>query len=283
MSAVKLMLMGFVSVMLVACDHMNIAKLNERVIPGTDYKSQLANKYKEIVNYEANEMVDYYDASHFATKAMNVLDRKDTPGPEKLDDWYIKEPFKHDLARASRRLATALKMGVKDTLPEATAEAVVGFDCWVEQAEEGWQYEHIKTCRDRFEMAMDRIQEKVGLTITDEAEAERKIVIYYDHDSSDISPEDQAYLSAEVGRIPMHDKVSLTVVGHADRTGTERYNHDLSVERAIGVHRALSDFGIGDRSIGLSAEGETAPAIPTADGQSEPRNRRSEILIKMNF
>ena len=30
--------------------------------------------------------------------------------------------------------------------------------------------------------------------------------------------EDQAYLSAEVGRIPMHDKVSLTVVGHADRT-----------------------------------------------------------------
>ena len=34
MSAVKLMLMGFVSVMLVACDHMNIAKLNERVSPG---------------------------------------------------------------------------------------------------------------------------------------------------------------------------------------------------------------------------------------------------------
>ena len=53
MSAVKLMLVGFASVMLVACDHMNIAKLSERVIPGTDYKSQLANKYKEIVNYEA--------------------------------------------------------------------------------------------------------------------------------------------------------------------------------------------------------------------------------------
>ena len=128
-------------------------------------------------------------------------------------------------------------------------------------------------CRDRFEMAMDRIQEKVGLTITDEAEAERKIIIYYDNDSSDISPEDQAYLSAEVGRIPMHDKVSLTVVGHADRTRTERYNHDLFVERAIGVNRALSDYAICDRSIVVSAEGETAPVIPTANGQSEPRNR----------
>ena len=77
MSAVKLMLMGLASMTLVACDHMNISKLNERVIPGTDYKSQLANKYKDIVNYEADEMVDYYDAGHFATKAMKVLDGED--------------------------------------------------------------------------------------------------------------------------------------------------------------------------------------------------------------
>ena len=81
--------------------------------PGTDYKSQLANKYKEIVNYEANKMVDYYDAGHFATKAMNVLDRKDTPGPEKLDDWYIKEPFKHDLTRASKWIGDSLENGRK--------------------------------------------------------------------------------------------------------------------------------------------------------------------------
>ena len=82
-------------------------------------------------------------------------------------------------------------MGVKDTLPEATAEAVVGFDCWWSRLKKAGNTTDIKTCRDRFEMAMDRIQEKVGLTITDEAEAERKIVIYYDHDSSDISPEDK--------------------------------------------------------------------------------------------
>ena len=92
-------------------------------------------------------------------KAMNVLDRKDTPGPV-LDDWKEQKAFKHDLNQTSRRLATALKMGVKDTLPEAMAEAVVA-DCWVEQAKEGWQYEHIKTPY-RFEMAMDLIQEKVG-------------------------------------------------------------------------------------------------------------------------
>ena len=39
MSAVKLMLMVLASLTLVACDHMNIAKLNERVIPGQIIKA----------------------------------------------------------------------------------------------------------------------------------------------------------------------------------------------------------------------------------------------------
>ena len=105
-------------------------------------------------------MVDYYDAGHFATKAINVLDGKDAPGPEKLDDWYIKEPFKHDLT-SIQAIGDSPEDGVKDTLPEATAEAVVGFDCWVEKVEEAAIRTH-KTCRDRFEMAMDRVQRKLA-------------------------------------------------------------------------------------------------------------------------
>ena len=130
---------------------------------------------------------------------------------------------------------------------------------------------------------MDGIQKKVGLTITDDAKAERKLVIYYDHDSSKISADDQVFLSSEVARIPMHEKVSLTVTGHADRKGPEKYNQNLSLERAIGVHEALSNFGIGKKYIGISAAGETTPLVETLDGISEPRNRRSEIFIRLNF
>tara|TARA_Y100000588_G_scaffold393251_1_gene508451 strand:- start:2634 stop:3422 length:789 start_codon:yes stop_codon:yes gene_type:complete len=262
---------------------MNIAELNERIILETGYRSQLAKKYKEMVNYEADEMMDYFDAAHFAAKAIKALDDDDPPGPEKLKNWHIKNPFKEDLTKAFKRLNVALNMGIRDSIPEATAEAVVGFDCWVEQTEEGWQLSHIRLCRDRFKNAMKQIEDKVGLTITDEATAERKIVIYYDHDSSTISPEDRAYLSAELMRIPMHEKISLVVTGHADRKGSERYNQNLSMERAIGIHRVLANFGIREQSIGISAEGETAPAILTKDGASEPQNRRSEILIKLQL
>jgi OOP family OmpA-OmpF porin len=247
MSALKLFFLSIASLALVACDHMNITKLDNRTITGSDYRSHLASKYKEVVKYEALEMVDLPDAAHFATKAIAVLDNKEVPGPEKLENWHVHDDFKKDLTTASRRLETALKIGIKETMPEMAAEAVVGFDCWMEQAEEGWQVDHIKLCRDRFNIAMDGIQEKVGLTITDEANAERKIVIYYDHDSSKISANDQAYLSAEVTRIPMHHKVSLLVTGHADRKGPESYNQNLSLQRAIGIHKALSNFGIGKK------------------------------------
>ena len=283
MSVVKLFILGIASLALVACDHMNIAEIHQKTITGSDYRSHLANKYKAVVKYEAEEMVDLPDAAHFATKAMAVLNNKEVPGPEKLENWYVHEDFKEDLEKASKRLDTALKIGIKETMAEMAAEAVVGFDCWIEQAEEGWQVDHIQLCRDRFNTAMEGIQEKVGLTITDDAKAERKLVIYYDHDSSKISADDQVFLSSEVARIPMHEKVSLAVTGHADRKGPEKYNQNLSLERAIGVHEALSNFGLGKKYIGISAAGETTPLVETLDGISEPRNRRSEIFIRLNF
>jgi outer membrane protein OmpA-like peptidoglycan-associated protein len=49
------------------------------------------------------------------------------------------------------------------------------------------------------------------------------------------------------------------------------------------VHEALSNFGLGKKYIGISAAGETTPLVETLDGISEPRNRRSEIFIRLNF
>ena len=97
MSIFKLFILGIASLALVACDHMNIAEIHQKTITGSDYRSHLASKYKEVVKYEAEEMVDLTDAAHFATKAMAVLNNKEVPGPEKLENWYVHEEFKEDL------------------------------------------------------------------------------------------------------------------------------------------------------------------------------------------
>ena len=78
MSVIKLFILGIASLALVACDHMNIAEIHQKTITGSDYRSHLANKYKAVVKYEAEEMVDLPDAAHFATKAMAVLNNKES-------------------------------------------------------------------------------------------------------------------------------------------------------------------------------------------------------------
>ena len=54
------------------------------------------------------------------------------------------------------------------------------------------------------------------------------------------------------------------------------YNHDLS-RRRVAVHRALVAAGLPPRHLGVSAAGETQPAITTADGVAAAPNRRTEV------
>ena len=70
---------------------------------------------------------------------------------------------------------------------------------------------------------------------------------------------------------------TLTVIGHADRSGSPKYNQGLSQRRANTVKGALVAEGIPGGSISTSAKGESEPLVPTADGVREPQNRRVHI------
>ena len=78
----------------------------------------------------------------------------------------------------------------------------------------------------------------------------------------------------------MAGNVSISINGHADRAGTETYNMDLSERRARFVMKALEEAGVPAKLMQYFAFGETDPAVPTADGVREPKNRRVEIYIE---
>jgi outer membrane protein OmpA-like peptidoglycan-associated protein len=69
------------------------------------------------------------------------------------------------------------------------------------------------------------------------------------------------------------------VIGHADRAGDEEQNLVLSRRRAAVVRDYLIARGVPAGIIRVEARGEVEPAVPTADGVSEIRNRRVEIRI----
>ena len=72
---------------------------------------------------------------------------------------------------------------------------------------------------------------------------------------------------------------AFSVVGHADRSGSDSYNLELSERRAQAIANLMSEAGIPVGSIDTSAQGEANPRVPTQDGVREPQNRRVEITV----
>lgn len=108
--------------------------------------------------------------------------------------------------------------------------------------------------------------------------------MYFEWDESDLTSEAAAVIDSAVGAIRQRGDCSVatvTIGGHADRSGPAAYNVRLSARRAQTVRDALVARGISADMISTEAFGETAPAKPTADGVREPLNRRSEVVIRV--
>lgn len=71
----------------------------------------------------------------------------------------------------------------------------------------------------------------------------------------------------------------IDVIGHADRSGSVKYNMALSKKRANAVKNALVKIGFPAQIISTRAKGESEPLVPTRDGIREPQNRRAEIVV----
>jgi len=82
---------------------------------------------------------------------------------------------------------------------------------------------------------------------------------------------------AEIARRPVAD---VMVIGHTDTVGTDAANDALSRQRAEVVRSAFVARGLAVDKVVTVGRGKREPAVPTADGVSEARNRRVEILVR---
>ncbi len=71
----------------------------------------------------------------------------------------------------------------------------------------------------------------------------------------------------------------IRVEGHSDRSGSTGGNLESSRRRAEVVRDYLVDHGVPRAAIRVTAVGEQAPYIATADGVREPQNRRVDVRL----
>jgi OOP family OmpA-OmpF porin len=252
---------------------------------GDAFTRQLTGEYRQITIFEADEMMDWRDAGRFARKGLRAADGEVVP-PEAIEDWDLPEAYVGIMTASRAELVGLLDASARTKHPELAGTAQGRFDCWIEQQEENRQPDHIAACRDGFQDAIDALNVAMAPKPMAKAApapmpamAPETFVVHFAFDSTALTAASDAVLDDAMGAAKKMGAEDLAVTGHADRAGPEEYNLNLSLRRASAVLDALVARGANAASISLAGRGEAEPVVPTADGVSEPANRRVEIIV----
>jgi len=107
-----------------------------------------------------------------------------------------------------------------------------------------------------------------------------RFILYFKHDSVDLTPESRALLKKVLETVRDRAPVDVSVVGHTDTVGEKGYNYSLSMKRAKAVASILIGKGVDPSVLDITSHGKDNPLVPTGDQVPEPRNRRVEITVR---
>ena len=72
----------------------------------------------------------------------------------------------------------------------------------------------------------------------------------------------------------------IVVIGRTDRVGSAQSNDALSLPRARAIREKVIADGFDPNRITAAGRGERDPAVATDDEVAEPRNRRTEVIVR---
>ncbi len=115
-------------------------------------------------------------------------------------------------------------------------------------------------------------------TGADDGDPLSKRVVYFEYDSSLMTPEAQVIAEAHANYLLSNPGVSLVLEGHADERGTREYNLALGEDRAKSVSQFMQAVGVQSSRIRTISYGEERPVALGHDESAWSLNRRVEIL-----
>lgn len=102
--------------------------------------------------------------------------------------------------------------------------------------------------------------------------------IYFDFDSATIRPESEAVLQQIAGLLRKNQDWKLSLSGHTDNIGDDKFNLGLSQRRAAAVKDALvTQYNIASDRLATSGYGASRPIETNATTEGRARNRRVEL------
>ena len=102
----------------------------------------------------------------------------------------------------------------------------------------------------------------------------------FDTNSTDIKPAFYTTLDKLADVVVTYGKTTLTVIGHTDNVGSDKYNQDLSLRRAHSVAHYFESKRVNPVRMALSGKGETQPVASNNSEAGRQQNRRVEIYLE---
>ncbi|HVJ53322.1 MAG TPA: OmpA family protein [Aliidongia sp.] len=111
-------------------------------------------------------------------------------------------------------------------------------------------------------------------------EPAREFQVFFDFNKSDITAAAAKTIQAAADTVKAGHVAHLTVTGHTDTVGSDKYNQGLSERRAASVKKQLVTDGVSGDEISTIGVGKSGLLVPTKDGVREPQNRRATIDLQ---
>lgn len=105
-----------------------------------------------------------------------------------------------------------------------------------------------------------------------------KRVFYFDFDSAELPPSEQAALEIHARFLVSNPQITAVLEGHTDERGSREYNLALGERRAKTVERLLSLQGVAARQMQVISFGEERPVALGHHEEAWRLNRRVELL-----
>ena len=105
-----------------------------------------------------------------------------------------------------------------------------------------------------------------------------KRVFYFDFDSAELPPAEQAALEVHARFLVANPRISVVIEGHTDERGSREYNLALGERRAQTVERLLALLGVANRQMQVISFGEERPVALGHHEEAWRLNRRVELL-----
>lgn len=104
--------------------------------------------------------------------------------------------------------------------------------------------------------------------------------VFFDTDSSVISPEGQATLDKQAVWLNRYPQYRVLIEGHADERGTREYNIALGARRAAAAVNYLVSRGVSQTRVSSKSFGKERPVAVCNDISCWSQNRRAVTVLQ---